>query len=412
LFHNQGGGKFKDVTRTAQLIRKDWCTGAAWLDYDRDGNLALFVCRYTDYDLSRDRPCLNDYGQKIYCDPHFYKETHSLLYHNNGNGTFTEVTSTSGIGSSAGRSLGLVSADFNEDGRIDVYVTNDMTPNLLFLNNGNGTFKESATVAGVAFGMTAGKPPAGMGVDYGDYKNSGKPSIVVTNFEKEPISFYSSEGKGTFEYETPASGTEPSGSNYVKWGVRYVDFDLDGFQDVFIVNGHVDDSADTDPEKGDFAQPCQLFRNSNGVFADVSHQSGSFFSRRQVGRAAAFADYDNDGDTDVLVACNNAKPILLRNNTPHEHGWIRVAVEGHGCSRDAFGARVTVRANNLTQTQWVRSGSSYFADHDHRMLFGIGRDQQANIEVRWPCGAVQTSTIRKGESTVIKEALCKSRRTD
>jgi hypothetical protein len=303
-----------------------------------------------------------------------------------------------------------VCADFNDDGWIDIYATNDQSLNFLFVNNGNGTFREEADIAGVCRGMTGQGNYSGMGVDCADSRNDGKLSVAIANFQYEPITLYRSSGKGTFSSETATSGMGANGDLYVKWGLKFVDLDMDGWQDLFVANGQINDRL----EKARFLQPCQIFRNMNGTFTDVSAQSGSFFTQRQVGRGAAFGDYDNDGDTDVLVGCNNQPAILLRNDSPQSNHWIRLTLQGSardlhgsGCNRDALGARVQVRANGMTQTQYVRSGTSYLCDHDRRLLFGIGQDEQAQVEVKWPCGSIQKVQVQSGKAITIQEADCK-----
>lgn len=410
LFHNEGG-KFRDVTKRANVGGKDWSTSSMWLDYDRDGWLDLFVCRYTDYSLSKDIICKAG-GKIIYCDPGRYQPTHSLLYRNNGNGTFSDVTTRSGIRKSSGRALGVAPIDANEDGLIDIYVSCDQTLNLLFINNGNGTFREAA----VSTGTTTGIKYGGMGTDSSDYDNDGHTDIVVTNFAREPISIYNNKNKGTFTtVGRTFSFLYTSGARYVKWGCRFVDLDLDGFQDLFVVNGHVNDTA-IDGDHVGYRQPSQLFRNVRGEFMDISRQGGSFFEQQQVGRGAAFGDYDNDGDSDILVACNNEPAILLRNDSPRRTQWVQLDLHGsarpqqRGCNRDALGALVRVRANGMTQTQYVRGGTSYMADHDRRMLFGIGQDKHAQVEIRWPCGALQKLRADVGKATLINENGCKLRK--
>jgi hypothetical protein len=257
-----------------------------------------------------------------------------------------------------------------------------------------------------------------MGVDSGDYDNNGYNDIVVTNFSREPITVFKNEKNAAYTtYQRPFSFLYTSGSRYVKWGCRFVDLDMDGLQDLFVANGHVSDTA-IDSNIVGYRQPSQVFRNQNGDFVDVSLQGGNFFAQRQVGRGAAFGDYDNDGDTDILVACNNQPAILLRNDSPRRPRWIRLELHGsakgrsRGCNRDALGARVSVRANGMTQTQYVRAGTSYMADHDRRLLFGIGEKKQAEVEVRWPCGAIQKLNAGAGTSTVVNEKGCKLGRRD
>jgi hypothetical protein len=416
LFHNEGGGKFRDVSRRAGVKGRDLSTSAAWLDFDRDGWLDLFVCRYMDYDLKTNPLCKDEQRRSAYCSPYVYKGTHSLLYRNNRDGTFTDVTRKSGIGSAIGRSLGVACADFDADGEIDIFVANDLSPNFLFMNNGDGSFREEGAMAAVSHGES-GTAYAGMGADCADYKNDGRIGLLVTNFENEPISVFANNGDGTFSNESYPSGVGTPSLPFLKWGCQFVDLDLDGFLDLFIANGHVDDHADERRGQdnrdagGGYAQPCQVFRNDrNGTFSDISGKCGPFFSRRQVARGAAFGDFDNDGDPDVLLACNNQPAILLSNDTPHGGNWVRLRLTGSGCNRDGLGARVRVTAGSTTQTRYVRSGTSYLSDHDRRLLFGIGASPSAAVEIRWPCGTLQTLHAPAGESRIIRESRCRLHR--
>jgi enediyne biosynthesis protein E4 len=406
LFHNEGGGRFRDVTAQAGVAGKDLSTGAAWVDFDHDGLLDLFVCRYMDYSVESDPLCRDALGRPAYCSPHVYEPTHSLLYRNNGDGTFSDVTASSGIGSVAGRSFGAICADFNDDGWIDIYVANDLTPNFLFLNNGDGTFREHGAFAGVAYGEH-GIARAGMGVDCGDYDNDGRMDLFVTNFENEPNSLFRNEGAGWFVEQSYQSRITQFTLPYVGWGCRFVDLDLDGFQDLFVANGHVNDYADENSSGPGYAQPCLVLHNQgNGTFADISHLAGSFFSRRLVARGVAFGDYDNDGRMDVLIACNNSSPVLLRNTTANAGNWIRLLLIGNQCNRDALGASVRARTASVTQIQYVRSGGSCLADHDRRLLFGLGEADRVAVEIRWPCGALQQLDLRAGQSEIVEEKGC------
>jgi enediyne biosynthesis protein E4 len=406
LYQNQGNGRFRDVTRRAGVGGRDLSTSPAWLDYDGDGRLDLFVCRYMDYDLATNPRCRDHRQRLAYCSPNVYQGTHSLLYRNNGDGTFTDVTRKSRIQRSVGRSLGVACADFDRNGMIDLFVSNDLSPNFLFLNNGDGTFREEAGMAGVSHGDD-GVARAGMGVDCADYKNDGRMGAAVMNFEKEPISLFANNGDGTFTNESYPSGIGTPSLPYLKWGCQFVDLDLDGWQDLFVTAGHVDDHADESPQSLGYAQPCEVLHNRGGRFSDISRECGPFFSRRQVARGAAFGDYDNDGDTDALIACNDQPVILLRNDSPRSGGWIRVSLQGRGCNRDALGARVRVTAGGTTQMRFHRSGTSYLADHDRRLLFGIGQSPDATVEVRWPCGATQSLRVRAGETMTIQEKGCR-----
>ncbi len=417
LLRNEGA-RFRDVTAAAGVRCRDLSTGAAWLDYDLDGRLDLWVCRYMDYALDRNPPCRNEHGDLAYCTPHVYQGTHCTLYHSRGDGTFREVTQQSGIRNAIGRSLGIACADFDENGRVDVFVANDLSPNFLFLNHGAGGFSEEAALAGVSHGEH-GVALAGMGTDVGDYDNDGRLDLVVTNFANEPTSLYRGRGDGTFSNESLRSGVGGASLPYLKWGCRFVDLDRDGWQDLFMANGHVDDHADERAGELGYAQPCQVLRNDGGAsgsptFADVSAGCGQFFRRRQVARGAAFGDYDNDGDADVLIACNNQPAILLRNDTPTRRSWIRLSLTGRGCNRDALGARVRLNqdtqataARPMTQTQVVRSSCSYLSDHDRRLHFGVAPGVPAQVEVRWPCGADQRLDMLPGTAVSVTEQACR-----
>jgi hypothetical protein len=407
LFHNEGGGRFRDVTQRAGVAGRDMSTSTVWLDYDQDGWLDLFVCRYMDYDLSTNPRCKDALKRPAYCSPHVYERTRSLLFHNNGDGTFTDVSHASGIARIRGRAMGVACADYDEDGRVDLYVSNDLSPNWLFLNNGNGSFREEGGLAGVSHGEN-GVAHAGMGVDCADYQNEGAMSLVITNFENEPTSLFRNYGKGAFTNESYPSGIGAASLPYLKWGCQFVDLDRDGLLDLFVANGHVDDYADEAGKPLGYAQPCQVLHNEgNGRFADISKQCGPFFTRRQVARGAAFGDYDNDGDVDVLVTCINQPAILLRNDSRPRGPWLRLSLVGLGCNRDALGARVRVTSGAVTQTRFVRSGTSYLSDHDRRLLFGIGAAPKAQVEVRWLCGAAQRLPARARQSITIQETGCR-----
>ncbi len=398
--------RFRDVTRNARVAANDMSTSAAWLDYDGDGRLDLFVCRYMDYDLATNPRCKNKRGLSGYCSPNVYAGTQCVLFRNNGDGTFLDVSKQSGIARLTGRSLGVVCADYNGDELIDIFVSNDLSPNYLFINRGDGSFREQAALAGVAYGE-AGVARAGMGVDAADYHNEGSFSIAVTNFENEPTALFRNNGKGAFTEESFPSGVGRATLPFLKWGCRFVDLDLDGWQDLFVANGHVDDYADDSGEPQGYAQASQVLRNDGGgVFSDVSEQCGPFFSRKLVARGMAVGDYDNDGKADILLACNNGRAVLLRNQTLSADRGLRVMLKGTGCNRDAIGAVVTVSAGSTRQMQIVRSGSSYLSDHDRRLLFAVGAASSARVEVRWPCGARETREADSGASLVVRERVC------
>jgi len=406
LFHNEEGKQFVEVTGQAGVQGQDMSTSAAWLDYDLDGDLDLFVGRYMDYDLESNPRCRDHLGRATYCTPHAYTGVPSQLFRNNDDGTFTDVSAASGIASAKGRAMGIACADFNQDGLIDIFVSSDLSANMLFVNQGNGTFKEDALFSGVAYGED-GTARAGMGVDCGDYDNDGDMDIIVTNFANETNSLFENSGDGTFFDKSVWAGVCQASKRYLAWGCKFVDFNLDGFAELFWVNGHVNDYEDEKMGSVGYSQSAQvLMNNQHGKFTDVSGQAGDFFQKRQVGRGAAFGDYDNDGDIDMLVACNNQPAILVKNDSPRENNWVQLKLVGQGCNRDALGARVTIETKDLTNVNFVRSGTSYLSDNDRRLLFGVGQAEQASVSIRWPCGAHQEMNVKANSSIQVEEASC------
>jgi hypothetical protein len=428
LYRNERGQRFTDVSAKAGLAGGGFPTSAAFLDFDRDGWLDVFVARYGDYSIERDAGC-SEYsllvapqevarrGTKAICAPVHIEGGDSQLYRNNGDGTFRDVSAASGVAAAKARGLGVAVADYNEDGLPDIFVASDLLPNLLFLNRGDGTFAEEGFIGGVAVGPE-GRAYAGMGVDAADYDNDGHIDVVVTNFESETTSLYRGTGKGTFVDDSRRSGLTAATLPFLKWGTRFVDLNLDGRLDLFVVNGHVSERVPSYPvqmehmQKGrGHAQRAQVFENAGeGRFVEVSLNAGPFFRERRVSRGAAFADYDNDGDTDVLVTNTNDAPVLLRNDTKPASPWARVVLIGASPNRDALGAEVRVAAGGLTQLQVVKSGASYLSDHDRRLLFALPGNAPAVAEVRWPCGARQTVPLKRGAAVFVKESGCKLRR--
>ena len=426
LYHNDGHGHFTDMTARAGLAGQALSTSAAFFDYDGDGRLDLFVARYRDYDLAADKACeVPTFGMTpagaappvSYCGPQGVAATASRLYRNAGDGVFTDVTAVSGIGRAKAHALGVAVADYNEDGRPDVFVASDTTPNLLFINLGDGTFKEQALASGIAVGA-AGIPYAGMGADAADYDNDGHIDLVVTNYENEPTSIFRNRGDGTFDDESQRSGVSALAWAFMKWGCRLLDLDGDGLKDLFSVNGHIyrDVSIVTppgaplpgSPRKG-YAQEAQvLLQQRGGRFADASRDAGPFFAERHVSRGAAFADFDNDGDWDALVTNLDGPVSLLRNDSAPVR-WARLALEGDGCNRDAIGSSVRVTTGALTQTVIVQSGGSYLSDHDRRPLVALPGNGPATAEIRWPCGATQRVALTPGTTARVHESGCRLR---
>jgi hypothetical protein len=442
LLHNDGHGRFVDVTARAGVSSPPLSTGAVFVDVDNDGWLDLFVARYTDYTIDTDLRCIDAGSVRhpvlfaqprttplppdeptlklAYCGPPAYEMASSRLFHNNRNGTFTDISVASGISSSKSHGLGVGVGDFNEDGRPDIFVASDMTPNLLFMNEGNSRFRQTALAAGVAVGAE-GKPYAGMGVGIGDFNHDGHLDLFVTNYENEPSSLYAGTGTGLFDDRTVPSGIAALSQRFLKWGAQFVDLDLDGQLDLLIANGHVDDNLVGTPAhappwpasnpraprlmlpgREGYLQQAQVYRGTtDGRFEDVSEDAGAYFKEKHAGRGVAFGDIDNDGDWDVVIVNNDQPATLLRNDSLHRGAWARVELHGHGCNRDAIGARVAIRAGKWSATQFVPTGGSYLSEGDRRLIFAVP-DATASVtaEVRWPCGAVQPVQLKPGTTTV------------
>jgi len=410
--------RFVDVTAASGIRIRALATSAAFVDYDNDGRLDVFVARYQDYNLSTDRACASPSlgmprppGQELeYCGPG-RPPVPNVLYRNEGNGRFRDVSKESGIAAVAARGLGVAIADLNQDGRIDIFVASDRAPNLLFVNNGSGRFVESAAAAGVAVNRD-GVAYAGMGVDAADYDNDGWIDLVVTNYEHEPITLFHNEGHGLFTEHSERMQLTPLVFKFMKWGVRLLDFDLDGRKDLFVANGHLFPHLGEGTPLGlpieqtrkGHAQEAQVFtQDVNGTFVERSVEAGTFFSERRVFRGAAFADVDDDGDWDALLTSVDGPVALLRNNTRGGQ-WARLRLEGVTSNRDAIGAVVSVTAGGRTQTAVVSSGGSYLSDHDRRLLFAFA--EGAVAEIRWPCGATTRAPLQAGVTVVARESGC------
>jgi hypothetical protein len=395
LYRNDGEGTFTDVTAQAGVAAGGWSTSAVFFDYDRDGDLDLYVARYVDFDLERaplpgSRPNCRYAGLPVMCGPRGLPGARDLLFRNDGNFTFSDVTAAAGeLDREAYRGLGVAAGDYDDDGWPDLLVANDAHPNLLFHNEGNGTFTEVAFDAGVAFDED-GRERAGMGVDLGDYDNDGRLDAVITNFQDEPNALYRNLGRGLFQETTWASGLGGPTLPYLGWGTRFADLDNDGWNDLVFVNGHVYPEVDRHGLEESFAQRTLVFRNGgDGRFADVTSAAGPALARRRAGRGAAFGDYDDDGRVDLLVTGLNERPALLRNETAPVGRWLSVALRGTRSNRDGIGARVTLEAAAVRQVREVHACGSYLSQSDRRAHFGLGRATAAElIEVRWPSGAL------------------------
>ncbi len=432
LFHNNGNGTFTDVTAKADLIqsRLRWNSGCAFLDYDRDGNLDLFVGNYIDLDLKtapvpESGPCLYK-GIMVACGPPGLPPGRNILYHNNGNGTFRDVSEKAGMWGTAGNyALSVAVADLDNDGWPDIYVANDSTAATLYQNQKNGTFKDVAIEAGAAFSPD-GKPQAGMGVAIGDYNRDGNLDIVKTNFAGDTDSLYKNLGDGSFEDHTYVSGLGVN-TRLLGWGVGFFDMDNDGWLDILIANGHVYPEVSSSKTEAPYAEHKYLYRNlRNDRFEDVTDNAGPGITAAAAARGCAFGDYDNDGDLDIAVNCVNSLPQLLRCDSEWKRSWIKIKAIGVKSNRTGIGARVKVVAHTnplgdpktakpLSQIDEVRSGGSYYSQNDLRLHFGLDQAKSVDmIEIRWPSGQVDNYkdlevnklyTMQEGGKILKSEAL-------
>jgi hypothetical protein len=393
LFHNNGNGTFTDVTRAAGLADRaaepPWPLSAAWGDYDNDGRLDLFVCHYVRWSPRLDKHCPRADGQLAYCRPQVYEGSHSRLYHNNGDGTFTDVTRRSGVGRLTGKSMGTVWLDFDDDGWMDLFVTNDTVQNFLLHNNGDGTFTDVGLTAGVGVGPS-GEPLSGMGIGRGDFDNDGREDLFVVNFAGQPKTAYRNLGHGLFADRSYASNLASSNLQFLGFGLECVDYDLDGYRDLVVGNGHVLDNPDVLGKGATYAQSQQLFHNQHdGTFAEDRRSLGDLVKPR-VTRGLAVGDYDNDGDIDVAMVDQNGPLQLFRNDGGNRNHWITFRLEGVRGNRDAVGAKLFLTTSRLRQTAWVHGGSSYCSESDRRITFGLGPETEIrSLQVRWPLGQVQ-----------------------
>jgi hypothetical protein len=416
LYRNLGGGKFVDVTGKAGVGDPGFSTSAAWVDYDKDGKLDLFVCHYIEWSLEKDLFCTLDGKNKSYCTPESYKGQTSSLFRNRGDGSFENVTERAGLHDAAGKSLGVTLIDFDSDGWMDLFVANDTQPNRLYRNKGDGSFTDVAMAAGVAF-SDAGAARAGMGVDAADYDGSGRASLVIGNFSNEMMALYHNEGNGLFIDEAPTSTIGQASFLTLTFSCFFFDYDLDSLSDVFAANGHVADDINAVQPKVKYAQPPHLFRNLGmKKFEEVSAKVGSDLQRPMVARGAAYGDFDNDGDLDLLIAVNNGPARLLRNDGGNQNNLVRIRTVGTTSNRDGIGAKITVRSvGGVTTWSIVKTGSSYCSQSELPVTFGIGRAEKvAGIEVEWPSGrkdvigemaANQSITVQEGKGVVATQSI-------
>ena len=391
LYRNDGDGTFTDVTASARVGDPAWSASATFADIDLDGDLDLYVSNYVEYDLDADYPPCIESGLRTYCHPRHFDGAPDTLYRNDGDGAFTDITEAAGVtdpgGAYAGKGLGVVAADFNGDGAPDFYVANDDTPNYLFQNDGAGRFEEIALIAGCAYSGD-GVAQAGMGVDAGDYDGDGLMDLFVTNLSYETNALYRNAGDGFFDDVAYAARVGEESYLHLGFGTGFIDLNNDGLLDILIANGHVLPNIGEMTDTVTYAQPTQVFLNAgDGVFAETTGELGVALQTYGVARAAIFGDYDNDGDTDVVLTHSNGPARLLRNDGGNAGAWLRVTLRGKG----SIGARVIVTAGGRAQTRDVRRGSSYLASHDPRALFGLGDAAVVDrVHIRWPGGREQT----------------------
>jgi len=406
LFRNTGNGTFADVTKASGLQGKQGLsTSAVWVDYDRDGFLDLFVCNYVRWSAEHDVFCSLDGKNKSYCTPEAYRGDTCWLYHNRGDGTFEDVTPSSGIFDSSSKSLGVAMMDYDQDGWPDLLVANDTQPNKLYRNLHNGKFKDIAVEAGLAF-SAEGKARAGMGVDVADYDNSGKPGIVITNFDNEMIGFYRYGGKG-YDDIAMQTGLGAASKNTLGFGCAFFDADLDGLLDIAIANGHIDETVRNIRGNVGYAQAAQLFQNlGGGKFHDVASEVGGGFDKPKVGRGLAVGDFDRDGDLDVLLTTNNGGAYLYRNDIGNSNRSIRFQMVGTKSNRDGIGALVRILVQGQKQTRMVRSGSSYLSQSELPVTFGVGQEEMVErMEIEWPSGRREEyKRLKAGRSFQITES--------
>jgi enediyne biosynthesis protein E4 len=424
LYRNSGDGTFTDVTREAGLVRGEtrWGAGCSFVDYNRDGHLDLFISNYIRFDLAKapvpgESSTCNWKGIPVNCGPRGLPTGRHLLYRNNGDGTFTDVSKESGI-ASATESYGMtvVAADFDEDGWTDIFVASDSTPSLLFMNNHDGTFHEEGVLRGVALSED-GMEQAGMGVGIGDYDLDGHLDLFKTHFMGDTSGLFRNDGTGNFDDRTRAAkiGVE---TRFVSWGTGFADFDNDGFPDVLVVTGNVYPEVEHKLADYPYKSPRVLFRNlGNGTFEELGAEAGPGIVEAHSGRGCAFGDFDNDGDVDALIVNMNEPPTLLRNDVSGRQSWIKVFLEGVKSNRSAIGARVLVHYGGKVQAQARVSQSSYYSACDPRLHFGLGESKTVDVEVFWPSGqhevlknvpANQLNTVREGAGIVPNRGWSKS----
>jgi hypothetical protein len=409
LFRNKGDGTFADVTGQAGVADKGWSTSAAWLDYDRDDHLDLFVGHFVKWSPETNILCTYDGRYQSYCSPRPFPGDSNRLFRNNGNGTFADVTTKAGVENQSGKTL-AVAVYPDDDGWPNIVVGNDTQPNYLYVNARNGAFRDRSLRAGIAFDEN-GLARSAMGVDAADFQNTGKLAIAISNFANEMISFYVQERGDVFFDRSGPSGVGPAGLMFVSWGIFFFDYDLDGLEDLFVVNGHVNDQVHKIQPTQTHAQRSLLFLNAGGgVFREVGPESGAAVARKIVARGAAYLDMDNDGDLDIVITTNGGPAHLLRNEGGNQNRFLRLTLLRGQRAGDGIGARVTLQRKGGEQVKWVKSGSSYLSQSELPLTFGLGPDgAPVAVRVLWPSGRQETLSglepnraysIREGQGVI------------
>ena len=394
LYRNNRDGTFTDVTRQAGIEISGWTTSAVWFDFDNDGRLDLFVCSFVRY-LPEDRQSCggNEKGQKYYCIPRAFHPTVSYLFHNNGDGTFTEVGHSTAIGKTPAKSLGVVATDVNNDGWMDLFVANDTEPNSLFLNRGGNRWEEIGVSAEVGYGEN-GIARSGMGVDSADFDSDGWQDLFVANIDQEKFSLYRNLKDETFVDVAQSQSIAQATRLLSGWGLKFFDYDNDGELDLILANGHPDDMVSQRSQTVTYREPLLLFQQVNGRFQNVSAQAGPAFSRDFSARGLAVGDFDNDGKLDLLVGVNGGAPLLLRNHSNAGNHWLGIKLEGKNSNRDAIGARISWSVNGKKRSRLKTNGGSYLSSHDPREIVGLGSARSVDwLEVHWPPPSSQVDRI-------------------
>jgi hypothetical protein len=389
LYRNNGDGTFTDVTQRAGVAAPGWASGAVWFDYDNDGRLDLFVCRFVDFTKLTHHVCSAPNipalaGLNEYCYPRIFNPMPSWLFHNNGDGTFTDVSEQMGVADNPGKAWGVVATDINNDGFLDLFVANDTTANFVFANRAGKRFEEIGFTAGVAYGP-GGKARSGMGVDSADFDQDGWMDLFVTNLDHEFYGLYRNKHDESFEDKATPAGIARASQLMSGWGAKFFDFDNDGLLDLLIANGHPDDLIDKISPGVSYNEPLLLFQNTGSGLKNISAESGPLFSRQFSARGLALGDFDNDGAVDVLISVNDGAPLLLRNNSSRQNHWLGLNLIGKKSNRDAIGARISYQAGGLKQSRMKVGGGSYLSSHDPRIVLGLGQREKLDwLEVQWP----------------------------